>query len=136
MPTVTLDFQKMLQTLNDLLKMGPSDEGTEGSLNDFKSGVKKNYLTYPEASEVVYVEEGIGTIRYPYSCRIRTEVYDLGVKTSNKDETCRGTITADFEFTIRGKVLITNIRAEGDRPGRAANSIVERIKSLNGKEIG
>lgn len=137
MPTVALDFEKMLQTLKDLLKMeGPIDEGTEGKLNNFRSGVKKEYTTYPEAYEVIYVEEGIGTIRYPYTCRVRTKVYDAGVETSTKDEHPQGIITADFEFTIRGKILITNIRAEGDKPGRAANSIVSRIESLNGKEIG
>lgn len=132
----TLDLEKMTAKLKELLKMdGPIDEGTEGSLNSLGSGVKKNYLTYPKEPEVIVTGEGVGNIRYPYDCRKKTEVYTAGIQTSVEHSQHPAIVTADYEFTLRGKVLINNVSIDGNQSGRCANSIIKRVKDLNGQEL-
>jgi hypothetical protein len=131
------DLNQMVQNLKTALVVdGPIDDGTDGDRGGvFGTGDTYNYLTYPGGPEVVDGGNGSGTIKYPYTSRERHKHYVATAETATEDNDKHGVVTANYDFTFTGKVLITNIANNG-KVGEAGNCIENRRKSLNGAQVG
>lgn len=100
-----------------------------------RTGDTYNYLTYPGTPEVVDGGNGSGTIQYPYISRERHKHYVATLETATEDADYNGVVTANYDFTFTGKVLITNIVNNG-KTGESGNCIENRLRSLNGSQVG
>jgi hypothetical protein len=131
------DLNQMVQNLKTALSLdSPIDDGTDGDRGDlFGTGDTYNYLTYPGGPEVVNGGNGSGTIKYPYTSRERHKHYVATAETATEDNDKNGVVTANYDFTFTGKVLITSIVNNG-KTRLSGNCIENRLQSLNGAQMG
>jgi hypothetical protein len=127
----------MVEKLKTNLKLdSPIDDGTDGDRGDlFGTGDTYNYLTYPSEPQVVDGGNGSGTIKFNYTSRERHKHYVAQAETATEDNDKNGVVTANYDFTFTGKVLITNIVNNG-KTRLSGNCIESRLQSLNGSQVG
>ncbi len=114
----------------------PIDEGTDGDHGSiFGTGDTYNYLTYPGGATVVDGGQGSGTISYPYVCRQRHKHYVAQGETGTSDKDIHGVVTANYDFTFTGKVLVSNVQNQ-NKEGRSGNGVENHVRNLNGANMG
>lgn len=129
------DFQRLKDTLT--IGSGPIDEGRKDNRNSIGTGSVKDWLTYPGVLYVNARSEAQlyeGTIAYHFTGRERVADYILGAQRDTNDHQTSGRVTADYEITRRGSVLITNVRKRGGR-GRVGNAVFSHVSRLNGRNL-
>ncbi|MGF9644040.1 hypothetical protein AAIH69_13620 [Paenibacillus sp. MABNS29] len=132
------DIETMYTNLQNLIsfpdQVGEPDRGSKG--DQLGSGDTYDYLTYPGSVNITKNESGSGIIEVPYSCRVRHKHYVARVETSTEDSQHPAKVVADYAFTFSGQVMISNVRVDGNQEGNCAHSVVERLRSLNGSNVG
>lgn len=133
------DLQVLQQKLAERLQMqGPVNEGKDGSHGDvFGSGDTYESTTWPKGVEIVPSAgaEGEGIIRVPYDCMVRHKHYIGQVETATSDDQHPAVVVAKYAFTLSGRVSIFDIQTEGGPSRRCADSIRQRLQSVNGQVL-
>jgi len=128
---------ELMRNLEGLLATAQTDEGSSGGRGNIGGGgTVKEFLTYPHAPEITFNgDDGSGTIRIQFDCRVRKKRYESRVEVGTEDYQKPGSVTANFELTRRNRIMITDVAREGGED-KCANSIVDRVNSLNGADLG
>jgi len=132
------DLQAMIARLKSSLQMqGEHFEGTDGDQGDlFNPGDTYATRTWPEEVQIIDGGEGAGVIRYPFKSMVRHKHYIAMIETISEDYHYNGVVTAKYEFTFSGRVLVHDINFEGDHPRRSGQSIVQRLQNMNAAAMG
>jgi hypothetical protein len=131
------DLAEQLEKLRQALQMGGEhNEGTDGGRGDvFGSGDSYESFTWPKGVELVD-EEGEGVLKYPYDGMVRHKHYMATVETATEDDHFSGVIQASYTISRRGTVYIANnIQFQPGQKRRVGNSIISRIRTLDGISI-
>ncbi|WP_197529631.1 trypsin-like serine peptidase [Botrimarina mediterranea] len=116
---------------------GPIDEGQQNNRNSLGTGSVKHWLTYPGELYVTPDSDNElyqGKVAYHFSGRERHADYVLGGQRGTSDHQASGRVTARYEITRSGSVLIKDQKKHGGR-GRVGNAILAHIGRLNGQDL-
>jgi len=129
------DFEAMKKLVD--MGGGNRNEGRQDNRNRFGTGSVKDWLTYPAEKYFKPKSEAevyVGTIAYHFTGRERVADYVLGQQRDTNDYQTNGRVTADYEITRSGDLLIKNVHKHGSR-GKVGDSVFKHITSLNGKSV-
>ncbi len=131
------DLAQQLERFKQALQMqGEHNEGKQGDRGDiFGSGDTYESFTWPKQVELID-QDGEGVIRYPFSGMVRHKHFIAQLETATEDLNADGVITAAYTISRRGTVFVANnIQFEPRQRRAVGNSIVQRIRSLDGISI-
>ncbi len=131
------DLAQQLANLKAALQMGGEhNEGKSGGRGDvFGSGDTYESFTWPKDVEIVD-DEGEGLIKYLYDGMVRHKHYIATIETATDDDHFSGAVVAKYTISRKGTLaILNNIEFQPSQQRNVGNSIVARLRSLDGITI-